>query len=218
MPQRLVVDPQNTTFQDLAPAARTLLDGGLVAGPTGTFYALMTIVDNTEAMDRLVSLKGADQRQDKAFLIMLDQKDRVGCYAKETPEEAEGLMTRFWPGPLTLLFLAHNGLPSPLLGPARTVGVRVESLPIVRRLVRMIDRGVTGTSANLAGQPAPTTADQVLGYFGDSIDLIIDGGPTTGGQPSTVIDVSLGSPRVMRDGGLPIDELLQACPILRFKS
>ena len=218
MHQRLVIDPQNASFKDLTPAARTLLGGGLVACPTETFYALMAIVDNNEALNRLVSLKGSEERREKPLLVLLDQKKRVSCYAKEIPEEAEGLMSKFWPGPLTLLFLAHNGLPGPLVGSARTVGVRVESLPVIRRLVRMVDRGVTGTSANLAGQPAATTADEVIEYFGGAIDLVIDGGRTNGGQPSTIIDVSLGGPRVLRDGGLSMNELRQACPILRFKS
>lgn len=82
----------------------------------------------------------------------------------------------------------------------------------------MVDRGITGTSANPAGRPPAATADQVQDYFGDEVDLIIDGGPTGGGPPSTIIDVSLGAPRVLRDGGLPLKDLIQACPLLRFKS
>lgn len=218
MAERLIIDPQKATYKDLAPAARVLLDGGLVAGPTGTFYALMGLVDNHPGLERIVELKGEQERQNKALLILLDQEPRVQCYAREVPEEAEGLMASFWPGPLTLLFLAQGGLHASLVGPARTVGLRVEELPAVRQLVRMVDRGLTGTSANPAGAPPADTADQVDAYFGDKIDLIIDGGPTSGGLPSTIIDVSLGVPRVLRDGGLPLNELTQACPILRFKS
>lgn len=218
MPERLVLDPQNATFDDLAPAARVLLDGGLVACPTDTFYALAALVDNHPALDRVIRLKGEEERQNKPMLIMVDQVPRVSCYAREVPEEAEGLMADFWPGPLTLLFLAQNGLHPGLVGSARTVGLRIEGLPLVRRLVRMVDRGITGTSANPAGQPPAATADQVLEYFGDEVDLIVDGGPTGGGLPSTIIDVSLGVPRVLRDGGLPLKALIQACPLLRFKS
>ena len=218
MAERLTIDPQAATYKDLAPAARVLLDGGLVAGPTGTFYAVMGLVDNYAGLDRIVTLKGEEERQNKPLLILLDQELRVRCYAREVPEEAEGLMAGFWPGPLTLLFLAQGGLHPSLVGPARTVGLRVEGLPAVRQLVRMVDRGITGTSANPAGGPPAGTADEVEAYFGDEIDLIIDGGPTSGGLPTTIIDVSLGVPRVLRDGGLPLNELTQACPILRFKS
>lgn len=217
VPERLVLDPHNASFDDLAPAARVLLAGGLVACPTGTFYALAVLVDNHPALDRVVQLKGEEERRGKPVLIMVDQALRVSCYAREVPEEAEGLMAAFWPGPLTLLFLAQSGLHANLVGSARTVGLRVEGLPLVRRLVRMTDRGLTGTSANPAGKPPASTADEVAAYFGDAVDLIIDGGRCPGGQPSTIIDVSLGVPRVLRDGGLPLKALIQACPILRFK-
>lgn len=216
MPKRLVVDPQHASFKELAPAARVLLDGGIVAGPTETFYALMALVDNHRALDRLISLKGQEERAGKTLLVMIDQVPRVHCYAREVPEEAEGLMASFWPGPLTLLFLAQNGLHPSLVGPARTVGLRVEGLPTVRNLVRMTDRGVSGTSANISGRPPAASAEEVLDYFGDEIDMVIDGGKAGGGLPSTIIDVSLGGPRLLRDGGLPISELRHACPILRF--
>jgi L-threonylcarbamoyladenylate synthase len=216
VPERLVIDPQNATFEDLAPAARVLLDGGLVAGPTDTFYALMVLVDNEAALDRITRIKG--QREEKPFLILVDQIPRLSCYAREIPEKARGLMDRFWPGPLTLLFLAQNGLHPGLVGPARTVGLRLERLPAVRRLVRMVDRGLTGTSANPGGRPPVCRPEEVLDYFGGRIDLLIDGGPTAGGQPSTIIDVSLAPPRLLRAGGLPASELSRACPVLKFKS
>ncbi len=218
MPQCLPIDPHSVTFKDLAPAARVLLDGGLIAAPTGTFYALMALVDNHQALDRLLKVKGEKERQNKPLLILVDQEDRVKCYAQEMPEEAQGLIAKFWPGPLTLLFMAQHGLHPSLVGPARTVGLRVDGLPAVRRLVRMLDRGVTGTSANPAGKPPAASAAQVIDYFGDDLDLVVDGGPAGTEQPSTVIDVSLGVPRVLRDGGLPLHELIQACPILRFQS
>ena len=218
MTQRLVLDPHNATFEDLAPVARALLDGGIVAAPTDTFYALIALVDNHLAVERIQKMKGEEQRENKPILIMVDQLERVPCYAREIPEEAQGLIERFWPGPLTILFLAQPGLHQALVGQARTVGLRVEGLLSIRRLARMVDRGLTGTSANRAGQPPATCADEALAYFGDELSLIVDGGPTPGGQPSTVIDASLGVPRVLRDGGLPINELIQACPILRFRN
>ncbi len=218
MSDRLVIDPHNASFDDLAPVARVLLDGGLVAFPTETFYALLVLVDNHPGLDRVVGLKGERERQHKPFLILMDQAARLRCYAREVREEAAGLMARFWPGPLTLLFPAQSGLHPYLVGSSRTVGLRVEGLPAVRRLVRMVDRGVTGTSANLSAQPPTTTADEVQAAFGDRIDLLVDGGPTPGGQPTTIIDVSLSPPRVIRDGALSRADLALACPALRFKS
>ncbi len=215
MPERLIIDPRAATFEELAPAARVLLEGGLIAGPTDTFYGVMALVDNYEALDAAGRLKGEDSRRHKTNLIMIDQIPRVACYARETSPEAQKLMSAFWPGPLTLLFPAHTGLHPSLVGPARTVGLRVEGLPMVRKLARMVDRGLTGSSANPSGAPPAATADEVIEMFGDKLALVIDGGPTTGGAPSTIIDASLGaSPRLLRDGAISPDDLKRVCPAL----
>lgn len=214
---RLVIDPQTATFETLAPAARVLMDGGLIACPTDSFYALTTLADNHCGLDLLMKLKG-EARGGKPILLLIDQLARVKCYAREVPEEARGLMDCFWPGPLTLLFLAHRGLHSSLIGSSgRTVGLRVEGQPYIRRLVRMVDRGLSGTSANPSGAPPATTAQAVEDYFGHEVALIIDGGPTAGGRPSTLIDASLGTLRILREGPLSLNELIEACPGLRFK-
>ena len=204
----------NADYEQLAPVVRTLLHGGVVAAPTQSFYALMVMADNHQGLDRLEILKPG--RQEKAFLLLLDSAARATCYAREVPQEAKALMERFWPGLLSLLFLAQPGLHSSLVGPARTVGLRVEGLHLVRRLVRLVDRGLTGTSANLPGQKPPTTITEVEAYFGDKVDLYLDCGPTNGNMASTIIDVSLGAPRLLRDGALAINELEAACPLLRL--
>ena len=194
------------------------MGGGIVACPTEGCYALAAVADNHPGLDRIMAMKG-EARQNKPMLLLIDQPGRVKCYARETPEGVSELMERFWPGPLTLLFLAHSGLHPSLVGAARTVGLRVEGMAMVRQLIRMVDRGITGTSANISGEPPALTADEVEGYFGNDVDLIIDiGRPTDGGAPSTIIDSSLSVPRVLREGGLPPSELIAACPSLRFKS
>ena len=216
MPQRLTIDPQTASFDELAPAVRRLLDGGLVAAPTQSFYALMALVDQPRALEKIIALKGERERRGKPLLIMLDQAARVASYARDVPPAAESLMARFWPGPLTLLFPALKGLHPSLLGQAREVGLRLEGLPVIRRLARMADRGLTGTSANPGGAPPPVSAGQVRDYFGEEIDLILDGGSTPGGPASTVIDVGLDPPRVVRPGVLPAAELQAACPGLKL--
>jgi len=215
MPRRLVIDPQEVTPAQLAPVVRLLLEGGVVAGPTQTFYSLMALVDQPRALEKIIDLKGR-QRRNKPFLIMLDQEARVRCYAKETSAAAEGLMASFWPGPLTLLLPAHKDLHRCLVGPGRTVGLRVEGLKAVRLLARMVDRGLSGPSANPAGAPPPVTADEVEGYFGEAVDLILDGGPTPGREPSTIIDAALSPPRLVRPGPLDPATLLKACPPLKL--
>jgi len=216
MPRRLVIDPRDVAPAQLAPVVRLLLEGGVVAGPTQTFYGLMALVDQPRALEKIIDLKGRQARRNKPLLIMLDQEARVRCYAKETPTAAEGLMATFWPGPLTLLLPAYKDLHRGLLGPGRTVGLRVEGLKVVRLLVRMADRGLTGTSANPSGAPPPVSADEVEGYFGESVDLILDGGPTPGYAESTIIDAALSPPRLVRPGPLTPSALMDACPTLKL--
>ena len=212
MPRRLVIDPQAVTVDQLVPALRLLLEGGVVAGPTDSFYALIALVDQPRALEKITDLKGRRARRGKPFLIMLDQEARVSCYAKEIPEAAQGLMARFWPGPLTILLPAHRDLHPSLLGPGRTVGLRVEGQRAVRLLARMADRGLTGPSANPGGAPPPVTADDVANYFGRAVDLILDCGPLPGEAPSTIIDAALSPPRLVRPGLLPSADLKAACP------
>jgi L-threonylcarbamoyladenylate synthase len=188
----------------------------VVAGPTQSFYALMALVDQPRALEKIIDLKGREIRRRKPLLIMLDQEARVSCYARETPAAAKGLMDSFWPGPLTLLLPAHKDLHPGLMGPGRTVGLRVEGLKAVRLLARMADRGLTGPSANPGGAPPPANADEVADYFGKAVDLILDGGPTTGGEASTIIDVALSPPRLARPGCLAPADLLKVCPTLKF--
>ena len=190
-----------------------LLGGGVIAGPTQTFYALMAAADRNEALEKIVRLKGRDGS--KPLLLLLDNMPRVKCYAKELPEDALGLVDEFWPGPLTLLLRARPGLHPSLVGPTRTVGVRVEGLASVRLLVRSLDRAVTGTSANPGGRPPARSPEEVLDYFGDDLDLVLDCGATPGGRPTTLIDVSLGPPRLIRDGGLSLNRMMRAAPTLR---
>ncbi|MBW2086379.1 MAG: Sua5/YciO/YrdC/YwlC family protein, partial [Deltaproteobacteria bacterium] len=109
----------------------------------------------------------------------------------------------------------HPGQHPALIGPRDTVGLRVEGLPVIRTLVRALDRAVTGPSANPAGAPPALTADEVADYFGDGVDLILDGGPCPGGKPSTLIDTSTTPPRLLRDGPLNLDNLLAVVPDMR---
>lgn len=218
MTARLLLDPETTSYEELEPAAEALLNGGVIAGPTASFYALMARVDHREALERVLNIKGG-RGQDKAFLILIDTYQRAKCYAREIPPSADSLIETFWPGPLTILFAAQAGLHHSLTGLNRTVGIRMESLPLIRRLVRRIDRGLTGTSANPGGRPPAATADQVAEYFGDQLDLIIDGGPTGGaltGLPSTIVDASLERPRLLRPGAVATEQLKAVCPELLF--
>ena len=213
MPKIIKIDINSATYRDLAPVAEILLDGGVAVGPTETTYGLMAAADKPEAMNRIMQLKGRDGA--KPLLLLLDRPERALCYARELPECVNGLIANFWPGPLTLLLRSSTGLHQSLIGPTRTVGVRVVGLQSIRLLVRIMDRAVTGTSANPGGLPPARSVGQALDYFGNNIDLVIDGGPSFKAAPSTIIDASLGPPRLVRDGGLSFNQMRKAAPDMR---
>jgi L-threonylcarbamoyladenylate synthase len=207
----LKIDPNEATYADLAPAAEVLLSGGLIAGPTQSFYALMALADKPKTLERIAALKPG-RLAERAFLLLIDQKLRSQSYAMEVSPEAEALMDKFWPGLLTLLMPGHTGLHPLLLGKSKTVGLRVEGLVSTRRLIRMVDRGITGTSANPHRSQPPTNVQQVLDYFPNQIDMILDGGQTAGGHSSTVVDLAGPVPWIFRKGAISIEDIATVCP------
>ncbi|MFH1138236.1 MAG: L-threonylcarbamoyladenylate synthase [Pseudomonadota bacterium] len=207
------IDVVSATYRDVAPIAEILLGGGVAVGPTETSYGLMAAADQPEAMERIMKLKGRDGN--KPLLLLLDRPERALCYAREIPQCVTGLTAEFWPGPLTLLLRSRPGLYPSLVGPTRTVGLRVAGAPALRLLARVMDRAITGTSANPGGLPPARSLGQALDYFGDKIDLYIDGGPSPKAPASTIIDASLGPPRLVRDGGLSINQMIKAAPDMR---
>ena len=115
------------------------------------------------------------------------------------------LIERFWPGPLTLIFFASPHLPSILLGDANKIAIRVSSHPIAQALAQGLNAPITSTSANVSGGQSPFTPEEVSFQLGDTIDLLIDGGRTPGGKPSTIVDVTFSPPRLVRAGAISFE-------------
>ncbi len=204
------IDPRLADDVQLAPAVEILRQGGVVAGPTETFYGLMASAGSPEAVARVAELKGRDGR--KPLLLLMDRPERAFDYAEEILPEAEALIKAFWPGPLTLLLASRPDLHPFLVGSGGTVGLRVEGLPLVRRLVAGLDQAVTGTSANPGGAPPADTAEKVQEYFGSRVDLIIDSGTCPGGHPSTLVEASHTPFRLLRNGAISLDRLRAVVP------
>jgi L-threonylcarbamoyladenylate synthase len=127
--------------------------------------------------------------------------------AAEIPTFYRVLIDHFWPGPLTLLFRARPELPHALTAGSGTVGIRIPSHPGALQLVRASGGIITGTSANLSGRPPAATASEAASQLGDGPDLILDGGPTAGGRPSTILGVERGRPVLLREGMVPAVEI-----------
>lgn len=191
--------------------AARLLAGAVIAYPTETFYALGAAAFAEKAVDRVFRLKKRDASKPLSFIV--SDLDMVKEVAAALPPAFLALAGEFWPGPLTLVLPAAKGLPDGLLGPGRTIALRIPPLAWLRDLVREMSEPLTATSANLAGEREIADPKEVRALFEGRVDLVIDGGPAPGGRPSTIVDLSGGAPRILREGMIPaarIEAILNA--------
>ena len=200
MTRTIPVDPMVPEAGTLGEAAAVLRGGGLAAFPTETFYGLGAAALDAAAVRRVLEVKG--RPEGRPLLVLVDSIAMVDSVALEVPDRGRVLMARHWPGALTLVLRARPGLPDPVTAGSGTVGVRLSSHPVARGLVRAFGAPVTAPSANPSGLAAPTTAGQVLAHLGGRIALVLDGGTTAGGEPSTVLDVTVDPPRLIRAGAV----------------
>ncbi len=191
----------------LNEVAEELRKGGIIAFPTETFYGLGTAYSDTDALARLFSLK--HRAKDKPVPLIISDIPSLSIIATEPEKTAFRIMERFWPGPLTILFAAKAQLPELLTGGTGKVALRVPGRSFALDLARAVGYPVTATSANISGKEPARSADEVIRYFGDAIDIIVDGGPTPGEKPSTIIDMSGGTIKLVREGVIPYVEILE---------
>jgi len=205
----MIIRLDDTTNQQQAiqQAKTVLVQGGLVACPTESYYALAVDAGNEAAIRRLFSLK--KRAPARPVLILIPSIESLRDYAAHIPPLALRLIRHFWPGGLTLVFAASKTVSPLLTGKTGNIGVRLSSHPVATALARELKGAVTGTSANISGAPPCRRAEEVMAYFEESIDLIIDSGETAGGAGSTVLDVTMDPPAVVRDGMIPRQELEQ---------
>ena len=186
-------------------AAQIILRGGVIAFPTETFYGLAADALTEAALKKIFQVKKREEGK-PLLLLIADQSWLKGLVQNISPL-AERLMNRFWPGPLTLVFNASPQLSPLLTADTGKIGIRLSPHPVTQALVQAVGRAITGTSANLSGQPGTLTAREVFQSLGESLDAVLDGGKTAGGPGSTVLDVSDPSPQIIRDGMIPRNEL-----------
>jgi L-threonylcarbamoyladenylate synthase len=184
-------------------AADTLKHGGLVAFPTDTVYGLASLPFQAEYVERLYTAKG--RNSERAIAVLLGDYEQLGQVARDIGETAILWAKKFWPGPLTLIVPRSHSLPD-TLSSTGTIGVRVPDHPVALALLSMIGP-LAVTSANLSGDENTNTAQEVLDQLNGRIHLILDGGRTPGGVPSTVVDCTAAEPVVLREGPVTLDDL-----------
>ena len=181
-------------------AAQLLRAGALVAFPTETFYGLGAAGLDAAAARRVFAAKGRPSSM--PLLLLVDSRAMAASVAATIPAHALELMERHWPGALSLVLRAGRGVPVEVTAGTGTVGVRVSAHPVARALVRALGEPVPAPSANPTGGAPPAPAAEVLAHLDGVVDLILDAGPTPGGAPSTVLDVTVDPPRLLRQGAV----------------
>ncbi len=187
----------------LERALHILQNGGLVAFPTDTVYGVGSLVFDGQAVESIYTAK--DRPIEKAIPVLLADAADMEKVGIDIPAIAYQLAARFWPGPLTCIIPKQPTLPE-AVSATSTVGVRVPDHEVARTLLRAAGP-MAVTSANISGQPSPSTAEEVFAQLSGRIELIIDGGKTTGGVPSTVVDCTSEDLKVLREGPLSLAQI-----------
>jgi len=186
-------------------AAEIVARGGVIAFRTDTFYGLGANPFDVAAVRRIKELKGREEA--KPILVLINDRDQVQRFIDQPSLEFQRLADKFWPGPLTLIGAARSEVPKELTAGTGTIGIRLPADEEVGTLVQACGGALTATSANPSSQPAAKTAAEVAAYFSSGIDLIVDGGESLIDQPSTVLDVTGGEIRLIREGAISMSDI-----------
>jgi L-threonylcarbamoyladenylate synthase len=188
------------TDRMIARAVEILRQGGLVAFPTETVYGLGSDASNEAAVRRIFAVK--HRPADHPLIVHIPDASHLAHWAAMVPEVAARLAAAFWPGPLTLVLKRAPGVLQAVTGGQDTVALRVPHHPLALDLLRAFGNGIAAPSANRFGRLSPTSAAHVRAELGDEVDLILDGGECAVGIESTIVDVTVSQPRVLRPGGI----------------
>ena len=196
---------QNKTAEGYPEAIAALRRGDVIVFPTETLYGLGADALNSQAVEQVFQLKGRDPVN--PIPVLVADREMLHALVADVPEAAQKLIRQFWPGPLTLVLPARKEIPKPLCNPSGGVGVRISSQAIATRLVNALGRPLTATSANPSGKEPARTIPEAKTYFGDQIEVFVDGGKLTAKTGSTVVEVMGDTIKIIRQGELNTAEL-----------
>lgn len=202
-----IKDPQDPRLEE---AAKILREGGTVIFPTETVYGLGANALSVEAVRRIYEAKG--RPSDNPLIIHIAAWPQLYDVVSVVSLEAERLAEAFWPGPLTLILPKSRAVPDDVTGGLKTVAVRLPEHPVARQLIALAGVPVAAPSANLSGKPSPTSAAHVLHDMTGRVDCILCGEDCAGGVESTVVDLTVTPPAILRPGGITLEQLLEVIP------
>lgn len=186
-------------------AADVIKKGGIVAFPTETVYGLGADALNAEAVEKIFIAKG--RPQDNPLIIHIADISELKKYTKNVPEIAERIMDKFWPGPLTIILEKDDCIPNVTSANLNTVGVRMPSNEIARKLIRESGTTIAAPSANISGRPSPTDVERCIEDLDGKVDYILGEKKCDVGVESTIIDCSVYPPCILRPGGVTLEDL-----------
>ncbi len=192
----LYIDPEHIDQQQIETAASAIKENKVIAFPTETVYGLGCSTESEAAVQKLFEIK--KRSRSKPLAICLKSVDDLQTYRPELSPVADKIIESFLPGPLTVILRCESG---------RILGFRVPDYEITCRLIQEVGGPLFSTSANISGDKNPTTAEQILKVFKDKIDVLIDAGPSRIGIPSTIVDLSISRPALIREGAIAASKI-----------
>jgi len=201
----LPVDAANPELEAIAQAATLIRQGEVVAFPTETVYGLGANATDSEAVAKIFQAKG--RPSDNPLIVHVADRESLSSVVAGVTAQAERLIAKFWPGPLTLVLPRRETIPDTVTCGLSTVGVRMPNHPVALALIRASGVPIAAPSANRSGLPSPTAAEHVLEDMAGRIPMVLDGGETGVGLESTVIDMTTDPPILLRPGGITLEQL-----------
>ena len=192
----------------IAEAASIIRNGGVVVFPTRSLYGLGADAFNAKAVNRIFHIK--QRPVNNPILVLIKDKNELDRLATLVPPAATAIMERFWPGRVSIVFQAKEGLVANLTAGTNKIGIRLPGHNIAYKLVKAADGPITGTSANLSGSAGCFQINDLDEKIVDSVDLILDAGPLKGGVGSTIVDVTGEEPLILRQGELSKKDIFNA--------
>jgi L-threonylcarbamoyladenylate synthase len=209
----LTINPHKPDDRSLVLAAEVVQAGGVLVYPTETLYGIGANALDARAIRKVDHLK--ERGDQKTSLVLVESHERMLSLVASVNAVAEKLIAAFWPGPLTLVFPASKSIPIALSKGLGTVGIRIPASLLCRRLLQLCGCPITSSSANRPGEPPGRTIEEIHSSFPTGIDLYLDAGELPASLPSTVVDVSGGAPRIIRQGAVSLERLQSVIPGIR---
>lgn len=204
------------TELDTAYAAEILKSGGLVGIPTETVYGLGANGLDPDAVSRIFQAKG--RPQDNPLILHIPCAGWLERYCRDVSPQAYTLAKKFWPGPLTMILKRNDTVPDVVTAGLDTVGMRCPDHKVCREIIELADVPVAAPSGNVSGRPSPTTAQHMLDDMDGKIDAVVEGGACAVGVESTIVDLTCYPPRILRPGGITVEQLEQVLGTVEIDS